>query len=572
MQTGSPTIPLNTENIPVPMFISKTINNLLSPSQLNAIYNQIESEETRTFLTRLQEEWHMQIEMENTQGAFLTSDKPLIFVAPYSFSGMEALFFAKEMNWDNNQIKIAAHPKLEKLPQAESMLLSNSVYGTSIEEKKDKMVDEACAWLQQNKHLFLFLNGNEAGDRFNLQAHISTLLKQSQAQIVPLHFTTQGNLENHFKQLVSGAISKTDPLNAATPNILQIKCGQAIKNSLFSNSGKALPQILHLLSALQAESKEESAGAVMANPETVVRAMPKSNLHKELSQLPTEALLVEKKGLQVYMARANHIPLILNEIARCREITYRNDGHGSGKSLFFEPYDRYYNHLFIWDAVNSNIVGAFRVGRTDQILPVLGRKGLCTHASFKLKKKFISKMAQALELSHNFIMPAYRNKSLPFALLWQGMGAFMRQNPQYRYLFGQVRIEHSYSPLSQAVIKAYMQSAHAPQEWKKHVKAWEKGEDFTFSNVDTAQLHALFKQPNAFQHLNVLLASLHQPGGPKILKHFIALGAHTLAFGNRVKGQLDMVCLLDVMQAPKGRIKKYFGPHTHAALEEIYSG
>ena len=86
----------------------------------------------------------------------------------------------------------------------------------------------------------------------------------------------------------------------------------------------------------------------------------------------------------VFYATAEQTPTIVREIGRLRELTFRSVGEGTGKHSDLDEFDAYYTHLFLWNAAKQEIMGAYRLGRTDQILEEFGRKGLYIHTLFKV--------------------------------------------------------------------------------------------------------------------------------------------------------------------------------------------
>jgi hypothetical protein len=68
-------------------------------------------------------------------------------------------------------------------------------------------------------------------------------------------------------------------------------------------------------------------------------------LQAEVEQLPPKHRLLCANKLQVYYAAAKEIPWLMREIGRLREVTFRQVGEGTGKSIDLDIYDDYYLHL-----------------------------------------------------------------------------------------------------------------------------------------------------------------------------------------------------------------------------------
>ena len=64
---------------------------------------------------------------------------------------------------------------------------------------------------------------------------------------------------------------------------------------------------------------------------------------------------------------------MLREIGRLRELTFREVGEGTGKSIDVDAYDPRYEHIVLWDGAARKIAGAYRIARGA---PALARDGL----------------------------------------------------------------------------------------------------------------------------------------------------------------------------------------------------
>lgn len=187
-------------------------------------------------------------------------------------------------------------------------------------------------------------------------------------------------------------------------------------------------------------------------------AKGKSGLFKSESPiaLPEERALLKREvehcehlgqtpdGKQIYLYRRQdqlYAP-ILRELGRLREIAFRAVGEGTGQRRDLDKYDDDYLHLLLWDPGVLEIVGAYRFIPTAEQLARKGLAGLYSHSLFAYGEQMDDVLQQGLELGRSFIQPAYwGRRGLDY--LWQGIGAFLARNPQYRYLFGPVSISGS---------------------------------------------------------------------------------------------------------------------------------
>jgi hypothetical protein len=95
-------------------------------------------------------------------------------------------------------------------------------------------------------------------------------------------------------------------------------------------------------------------------------------LSAEVAALPESNRLVCHKHLAVVIADSEQIPHLLREIGRLREKTFREVGEGTGKPMDVDLFDSYYRHLILWNAEKSEVVGAYRMGDTRDILSRFG--------------------------------------------------------------------------------------------------------------------------------------------------------------------------------------------------------
>lgn len=112
----------------------------------------------------------------------------------------------------------------------------------------------------------------------------------------------------------------------------------------------------------------------------------------------------------------------------------------------------------MWNRVENEIVGAYRIGLADEIVREFGTKGLYTSTLFKYRSKFLEKLGPSIELGRSFICLKYQRKHAPFALIWRGIGEFVVRHPQYRTLFGPVSITDAYNNISKDLMVNFFRS------------------------------------------------------------------------------------------------------------------
>ena len=187
-----------------------------------------------------------------------------------------------------------------------------------------------------------------------------------------------------------------------------------------------------------------------------------------------------EKNYEVYIVPTLKITNILREIGRLREITFRQVGEGTNKKIDLDNYDIYYNHLFIWDKETQMIVGAYRIGKGDEILDTMGKRGFYISELFKIKEPFYPILRQGIELGRSWIRKEYQLKPLPLFLLWKGILKYLVDNPKYRYMFGPVSISNNLRELSSSNVIGYIEGSEKPDEAVIYMAHWDHfGLDFS---------------------------------------------------------------------------------------------
>ena len=180
----------------------------------------------------------------------------------------------------------------------------------------------------------------------------------------------------------------------------------------------------------------------------VVEQLPKDQIIAELT--PDRLLRKTNNGNnEVYIFDNNTSPVLMHEVGRVREITFRHAGGGTGRDLDIDEFDIAkedpQRQLIVWDPENKEMIGGYRFYFPPKNCTSCDITKLASSSYFNFSDKFLRKYyPHLMELGRSFVHPDYQSRAMGrkslFALdnLWDGLGALMLDNHHLKYLFGKV--------------------------------------------------------------------------------------------------------------------------------------
>lgn len=291
----------------------------------------------------------------------------------------------------------------------------------------------------------------------------------------------------------------------------------------------------------------------------IVSAVAKDKLEIEINRLPASCKLTSGRDFDVFCARAKQIPLVLREIGRTREMTFRAIGEGTGKSIDLDEYDAFYLHLFLWDRKARKVAGAYRLGLSDELLLNSGKKSFYSHSCFKIRRRFFDKLGPSIELGRSFVRQEYQRNVSPLLLLWKGIGCFVAENPQYSKLFGPVSMSNDYSSLSRQLVVDYLMSPQRSLPLAKYIKPralLHQGDMPFWTEDDLAKI-------DSFGEISELVSLLENDGkgAPVLFRHYINMGGRFLGFSvdKHFASSLDGLVVVDLLRTNPLTLTRYMG-------------
>ena len=289
---------------------------------------------------------------------------------------------------------------------------------------------------------------------------------------------------------------------------------------------------------------------------------------KEISEGPSpEAIENELAGIQdlrinsqaefdLYMAGSDRIPLLLREIGRQRELTFRAVGEGTNKRIDLDEFDLYYDHLFLWDREKRRLVGAYRIGDGQKIIPRYGKRGFYLSTLFKMDRAMDRVLRRSFELGRSFVALEYQRHRLPLFILWRGLLIHITSHPDHQFLIGPVSISSNYSHFSRALIMAYVEKHHYDADLAALVKPRNR-----FKVKQDAEGSQALVQASAtdLKKLDRLIAEVdpNESAMPVLLKKYLLLNAKIIGFNSdpRFNDALDGLMVLDLSKVPPRTIE-----------------
>jgi putative hemolysin len=283
-------------------------------------------------------------------------------------------------------------------------------------------------------------------------------------------------------------------------------------------------------------------------------------LEREVRLLPIESRLIQSGPFDVFCASAASIPMVLRELGRLRELSFRAVGEGTGKALDLDRFDKTYRHLFVWNRDAKEIVGAYRLGLTDDLVASQGLSGLYTATLFRYDARLLARLGPAVELGRSFVRAEYQRSSNALLLLWKGIARFVAQSERYRVLFGPVSISSRYADMSQRLLREFLTQNHCRRDLAALVESLTPPATPLPHAVQGGTLTSIAELDRAIVDIEA-----DGKGVPVLLRQYLKLNAKLLGFNVDANfgNALDALMMVDLADVAPAVRRRYFGDDAH---------
>ncbi len=519
---------------------------------------------------------------------------PLIIVANHPFGIIDPIMLARWAAQFRPDLKVMTNSLMLAMKELKDHVIPVNPFGGDDAAKKNLTpMKEAIRLLRGGGTLIIFPAGEVASykpgrgiDEPAWSNHVGSLVRRTQATVLPVYFPGSNSTLFHAAGLIHPRL-RTGLLLREFCNregtAVPMSVGHPIPYSRLKKfeDDESLTRYLRIHTFVLHQRGKEPAAKLTVAGKNITTTPPSESLQErmaeEIDRLRARGgRLVGQGDLSVYQAHSHEIPTLLPEIGRLREVTFREVGEGTGNDIDLDKYDRYYEHLILWDEEKEQVAGAYRLGRADVILREYGPKGLYTNTLFRFEKPFLANLEHAVEMGRSFIIKAYQRHLASLPLLWKGIAHWIARNPHYKKLFGPVSISKDYSSLSRKMIVEFLQDNRMHPNLASYVKPRNP---FRYMRTRRMMREFISADLENVDDCSALISSLETDGKgiPTLLKHYLKLNATLLSFNvdKDFASVVDGLIMVDFTETDPRLLAKYMGDtncREYLALHQARAG
>jgi putative hemolysin len=556
--------------------VEKPLEHLLSIPAVNQLFTESRNSQEPSYFSTGLRLLNVSYQLSPEDVAKIPLHGPLVVVANHPFGAVDGLILGDLLTRVRPDARLLGNRLLGRIPEMRPHIIPVNTFGDAAHENVASL-RSAFKWLRQGGALAVFPAGVVshlhvgqacvADPAWNRS--VAWLIRNTGATAITVFF--DGRNSNLFQvsglihPLLRTALLPSELLKRRNSRIA-VRVGRPIEPTKIARyaDDENLVQYLRFKTYMLKERDNPvrprfSPAQPTVTPQPLPRGIPPRLLEWELGQLGPGAELARQGDYRVLLLTGEQAPRVLDEIGRLREETFRAVQEGTGRARDLDEFDRHYLQLVLWNQSKREIVGAYRIGRSDLILARAGVRGLYTSTLFKFAPGFLEKLGPALELGRSFVRTEYQGHATPLALLWRGIGEFLVRHPQYKTLFGPVSISRSYSELSRRLMLEFLTREHGSGPLAGRVKARRPPKD-RLARAERALFAGLLRDVD---DLSLLVAEIESDGKgvPILLRHYLRLNATLLGFNldPEFGHCLDGLIMVDLRRSDPKLLKRFMG-------------
>ena len=437
----------------------------------------------------------------------IPSTGKVIIIANHPLGGLDALCLLKLVGQIRKDVKILANDFLVGFEALHSLMIPLDNFKDRQSKESIKKIYEA---LNNEEAIIIFPAGEVSratpkgvkDPAWN--KGFLNFAKNSNSAILPIFLDAKNSKTFYTISLINKTFStlllSNEMFNKKSKNI-NIKIGQIIPSEHITPKGLNKDFLVNLykkhLYALKKGKK-----SFFQTQSAIAHPVSKIDLYNELKKSPL--LGQTNDGKKIYLYDYVEDSIVLKELGRLREISFRKVGEGVNKKRDIDKYDVYYQHIILYDKNELEIVGAYRIGNSDMIFKEFGTKGFYSNTLFQFNDEFMFYLQNSIELGRSFVQPKYwGTRALDY--LWYGIGAYVKANPNIKYMFGPVSISGAFPAIAKDMLVFYYNYYYSSEK-----NLVEARTPFSYSSHihDIKEFFTLEDKKRDFKSLKIALSNI----------------------------------------------------------------
>jgi putative hemolysin len=557
-----------------------TLMKLLRISTLNKLYDKHKNKDTADFLNGLLEDLQIEFEIPVEDLRRIPKNGAFITISNHPLGGVDGVLLLKLLLERRPDYKIIANFLLHRIEPLKPFIMPVNPF----EDRKD-LKSSTVGFMQAIRHLkndlplgifpagevSTYRDGKLVVDK-TWEESAMKLIQRAEVPVIPIYFHAKNSrmfyllakLNDVFRtaKLPSEVLSqKNRVVKVRIGNPISVKAQK--EHESLNDFTEFLRRKTYMLSKpYDKETKRLSdipnAIKIPKAPKKIAATTDQQAMIKEVDALREmgDKRLLESKNYEVFLSKKEHIPNILTELGRLREITFRAIGEGTNNATDLDRYDDYYHQMFLWDRDANRIAGAYRMGMGSEISKAYGMDGFYLNELFKFEPELHKMMSESIEMGRAFIIKEYQQKPMPLFLLWKGIVHCTLRFPEHKYLIGGVSISNKFSNFSKSLMIEFMKSNYydpyiaqyiTPKKDFK-VKLEDADKDFIFDESE-ADLNKFDKIIDELEPNELRL--------PVLIKKYVKQNAKVVAFNvdPLFNNAVDGLMYIRIADLPESTVK-----------------
>jgi putative hemolysin len=544
-------------------------------------------------LENLLVEMRVDLHVDAVDQARIPATGPVVVVANHPYGMLDGAILTVLLTRVRPDVKVLTNFVLGDVPELQKHCIFVDPFqiGHSVDRNRRAM-REALAWLRAGKMLAIFpagevshwqLPAREIADpQWNNTA--ARLIRRSGASTLPVYFRGHNSVGFQLLGLIHPRLRTAFLLQEFLQHekrTVEVRVGSSIASDAVSiGSEDDATEYLRWRTYLLARRSKQGVSwpaAVRAklptkSQEEIAQPISPEILADEIVRLTKDRCLTQSGDLSVFLAAAKEIPHLLYEVGRLRELTFRGAGEGTGKRLDLDPFDDYYEHVLLWNKTRQELVGAYRVGNTAEIVAQRGIEGLYTSTLFRYDEQVFQKLGPAMELGRSFVRPEYQRQYAPLLLLWKGIARLVATRPETPVLFGAVSISNDYSKASREMIFRFFEARMRHDELAGLVVPRRPFRPGLLRPWDCRAMHHALRD---LDELSQPITDVESDGKglPILLRQYAKIGGKLVGFNvdRKFSNVLDGLVVVDLRQTEPAVLDRYMGRENAARFRQVHT-